>query len=53
MLVWRSAARLPTVIESTARIHSAGAHTSEMPGRAWYMIRRKATKPAALELTDR
>ena len=51
--VWRSAIRLPTVIEATDRIQKSGSTTSDRPTKAKRMSCRRATKPAVLESTDR
>src|SRR6187402_1139435 len=53
MFVWRSAARLPSVIESAASTHSTGCHESLDGKNPKRTIVSSATKPPAFDDTDR
>src|ERR1035441_9816050 len=50
---WRRAARLPTVIESTATTQSSGTHTERRMGNISYVTRNRSAKAAALGAVDR
>src|SRR6266568_6692243 len=49
---WRRAARLPTVIESTATTQSIGDHTERKLGNISYTTRRSTANAAALGAVD-
>ena len=53
MLVCRSAARLPNVMEAAARIQTIGCHESLELKNPNLMIVSRATKPPAFDATDR
>ena len=53
MFFWRRARTLPTVIVSAANTHTSGPYTPSTVGKARKMTRIRATKPAALDATDR
>ena len=53
MFVWRSATRLPTVIDSAASTQNTGAHTSLRPKNPTKTSSSSATKPAAFDATER
>src|SRR5476651_2117019 len=53
MFVWRSAARLPKVMDAAARIHRIGCHESPEGRKPNLMIVSSATKPPAFDATDR
>src|SRR3954463_16128221 len=49
---WRSAARLPTVMESAATPHSRGPHTGRSVGSISYNTRSRSANAAALGAVD-
>src|SRR4051794_16951317 len=53
MFVWRRATRLPTVMVRAASTQNSGCHTSLADGKATNTSVSRATKPAALEATDK
>src|SRR5262245_35347087 len=52
-LVWRSAARLPSVIDTAASTQMIGSHESPEGKKPKRTIVRIATKPPAFEATER
>ena len=53
MFVWRSATRLPTVIDAAARTQNTGCQMSGTVKNPKKTIESSATKPPALDETDR
>ncbi len=53
MFVWRSATRLPTVIESAASTQNTGSQTSLCPRNPTNTSVSSATNPAAFDATER
>ncbi len=53
MLVWRNATRFPYVIDAAASTHSIGSHESCDGKKPTFTMVSSATKPPALEATER
>ena len=53
MLVWRRAAKLPMVMESSAESHTSGSHAPPIGSKAVMKMRRNTAKAAALGPAER